>query len=103
MNTIALTGANEPTMNRVADLLRKACDTAGMKIDVRVGINDAHQASLVYQQHPTSELWRVGADDNRPELDYLVDRWIDDVTPQDLAISTSRALSQYVNKTRISA
>jgi hypothetical protein len=82
MKNIALTSANEHAMARVAELLLDASRArAGCPLAVHVGINDAHAASLVSQADATSELWRIGTDDSRPELDALVDREISDDTP----------------------
>lgn len=96
MQVIALTSANEPAMQAVATQLLTAASTGQLRLSVLVGVNDAHQAGAAFSGH--GELWRIGADESKPELDPLVDRAIDDSTPDRLAIETAQALRRFMTK-----
>jgi hypothetical protein len=100
MKTIALTGSNDIAVAKVAQLLIDASRTGGFPLQVHVGVDDAHQAATITASAPNSEIWRVGFDSTRPELDPLVDRMITDAGPfADTAADTARALRAFMHKT----
>lgn len=96
MRTIALTGANEPAMQSVAEQLLESAAAGGFQLSVLIGIKDANEATAVCHSH--GELWRVGDDDSKPELDALVDRAIDDSAPGRTAIEAAQALRRFMTK-----
>ena len=101
MKVIALTSADENTMAAVAEQLVAASADRGLQLSVLIGIRDAHEAQAVYATH--GELWRIGTDDSKPELDALVDRTLSDTHFQRLPHHVEHALERFLNKTRISA
>lgn len=101
MKIIALTSANEAAMAQAAEQLLEAIADGQLQLSVSVGITDAHAASAVYSGG--GELWRIGEDDQRPELDALVDRTIDDTTPARLAHDIGQALGRFVGKLQVAA
>jgi hypothetical protein len=101
MNMIALTSANEAAMTAVATQLIRASGAAPFPLALMVGIKDAQEAQAIYSGG--GELWRVGEDDTRPELDALVDRAIDDSSPDRMAREVDQALQRFLGKTRVAA
>lgn len=101
MKIIALTSANEAAMAAVAEHVLAAAQAQGLQLTVSVGIQDAHAAQAVYREG--GELWRIGEDDSRPELDALVDRVISDAGPFKMREDVEKALSRFLGKTRVAA
>jgi hypothetical protein len=99
MRVIALTSANEPAMQAVATQLLQASTDGGLQLSVIVGVNDAHEAQAIYCGG--GELWRIGDDDTKPELDALIDRAIDDSSPARAAAETATALRRFCTKQHI--
>lgn len=99
MNYIALTGANEATLSAVAEQLIRASGARPFPLALMVGVKDAQGAQAIYAGG--GELWRIGQDANTPELDYLVDRTIDDTAPAHMAHEVNQALHGFLNKTVI--
>jgi len=98
---IALTSANEAAMKAVATQLATAAVARRLQLAVHVGVNDAAQAEILYREG--GELWRIGDDDSRPELDALVDREIDDSSPGRMAADADQALDRLLGKVRVAA
>lgn len=101
MKMIALTGANENTMAAACEQLLSASTHGDLKLSVAVNVHDAVGAQVVYADG--GELWRIGPDDSRPELDVLVDRQLADDTPARLEAEVDRALARFLGKTRVAA
>jgi hypothetical protein len=102
MKIIALTSADEAAMAAVAEQLLNASRTRALNLSVLIGIDNAHQAQAVYAEN--GELWRIGDDDTRPELDVLVDREIvNHPQPAHLEILIDQALQRFLGKTRVAA
>ncbi len=99
MKVIALTGANPITLHQVHTQLLQAITHAGVRASVLADVRNAHEAQAVYGEG--GELWRVGDDDTKPELDVLIDRTLPDATPERLADATRQALHRFLNKTNI--
>jgi hypothetical protein len=96
MKVIALTSANEAAMQSVATQLLQAATAGQLRLSVMVGIKTADEAQAIF--HGQGELWRVGEDDSKPELDALVDRAIDDSAPARMAAETAQALRRFVTR-----
>jgi hypothetical protein len=97
MKTIALTSANEAAMSVAAEQLLRTSGKIGQPINVLLGIHTALEAQAVYSGH--GELWRIGHDEDTPELDSLVDRFIDsDCTHEELLFRVDAALVEMLNK-----
>jgi hypothetical protein len=102
MKIIALTSADEAAMAAVAEQLLTASRVRALNLSVLIGIDNAHQAQAVYAE--CGELWRIGDDDSRPELDALVDREIvNHPHPTHLEILIEQALQRFLGKTRVAA
>jgi hypothetical protein len=101
MKVIALTSANEAAMQAVATQLLQAATAGRLQLSVLVGVTDAHEASAVYASG--GELWRVGEDESKPELDAMIDRAIDDSSPDRLAAETATALRRFCTKQHIAS
>jgi hypothetical protein len=101
MKTIALTSANEPAMEAVAHQLLAASMAQDKPLHVILGVDTAFQAQVVYSGG--GEIWRIGQDDSRPELDALIDRAIDDSAPARMAHEVDQALHRFLNKKAIAA
>jgi hypothetical protein len=99
MRVIALTSANEPAMQAVATQLLQASTDGGLQLSVIVGVKDAHEAQAIYGDG--GELWRIGDDETKPELDTLIDRAIDDSSPARVATETAQALRRFMTKMHI--
>jgi hypothetical protein len=95
MKVIALTSANEPAMQAVATQLLEAAHAGQLPLSVMVGVKSAQEAQAVFQGH--GELWRIGHDGSKPDLDVLVDRIIPDGAADRMAIATARALRHFVS------
>lgn len=96
---IALTSANEQTMATVAEYLIARATRECVPIVVHIGVNNAFDAQAIYVT--AGELWRIGEDDSRPELDVLIDRAI--VDGPRLIANVDEALHRFLNKTAIAA
>jgi hypothetical protein len=92
MKVIALTSANEAAMQAVATQLLETAHAGQLQLSVMVGITCAQEAQAVFQGK--GELWRVGLDSGKPELDDLVDRTIS-ATRGRMAIDTARELRRF--------
>lgn len=101
MRMIALTSAGEATMATAAEHLLARITARGIAAAVTVGISTAHEAQAVYAEH--GEIWRIGDDSTRPELDALVDRAIDDSTPARMLSELDAALHRFCSKTQVAA
>jgi hypothetical protein len=101
INYIALTSANEPAMSAVAEQLIRASARAPFPLALMVGVRDAQAAQAIYADG--GELWRIGDDDSRPELDALVDRTINDSEPELMARQVNVALDRFLGKVRVAA
>lgn len=101
MKIIALTGALESTLHAAAKQLLRASVTGNLQLSVLVNIKDAAEAQAVYCDH--GELWRIGHDDGKPELDALVDRTVDDGTPEDLQRNLDAALQRFLGKVAVAS
>ena len=99
-HVIALTGAHEAAMTAAAKRLLQHANVRHLQLSVLVGIRTAHDAQAIYSNG--GELWRVGQDDGHPELDFLLDRWIDDA-PEVFIDRLDAALEEFLGKTRIAA
>lgn len=99
MRVIALTSANEAAMQAVASQLLRAASTAQLPLSVMVGVKNAEEAQAVFSG--AGELWRVGLDSGKPELDALVDRDICDASPVRLASETAQALRCFVTRAHL--
>lgn len=97
---IALTSANESAMKAAAEALLTAAAARKVQIAVVVGVDTALDAEAVYRS--SGELWRIGADETRPELDFLVDRWLEG-NPGTIRHDVHHALDQFLCKPRIAA
>src|SRR5205085_3692218 len=91
--------ANEAVMQAVAGQLLQAAHEGQLQLSVLVGVKDAHEAAAVYAGG--GELWRIGEDESKPELDAMVDRAIDDSSPARTATETAIALRRFVTKRHI--
>jgi hypothetical protein len=94
MQVIALTSANEAAMQAVATQLLETASAGQLQLSVLVGINSAQEAQAVFQGK--GELWRVGLDSSKPELDELVDRTIS-ATRGRMAVDTARELRRFMD------
>lgn len=99
MKIIALTGASAITLQLVHAQLLQAITHAGVRASVLADVRTAHEAQAVYGEG--GELWRVGDDDTKPELDVLVDRTLPDDSPERLIDATRQALHRFLSKTNI--
>lgn len=75
MIAIGLTGMQPDTQCLVAAQLLQRVTEKGKPISVCLGIVAAEHAGVIYAGG--GELWRIGQDPSRPELDPHVDRVID--------------------------
>ena len=100
MKVIALTSANEHAMQSVATQLLQAATAGQLQLSVMVGVKDAGEAQAIFAGK--GELWRIGDDETKPELDALIDRAIDDSTPARLASDTAQALRRFMGRTNAS-
>jgi hypothetical protein len=101
VRTIALTSASDAAISAVTHQLLAAAAGQQLRLNVLQGVKTALEAQAVYMEG--GELWRIGDDEDKPELDALVDRNLDDVTPEVLANETAWAWTEFVNKTRVAA
>lgn len=101
MRVIALTSANEAAMHAVASQLLQAASTGQLPLSVMVGVKNAEEAQAIFSG--AGELWRVGLDSGKPELDALVDRDISDMSPVRLATETAQALRRFVTRGNLQA
>jgi hypothetical protein len=99
MQVIALTSANERAMQAVAAQLLGAATTGQLRLSVLVGVKTAHEAAAVFQGG--GELWRIGPDNGKPELDPLVDRAIDDTAPGRMASEVAQGLRRFMTRAAI--
>lgn len=93
MKIIALTGADHDAMSRVQERILET--TAPARVSVIRGVNTAHEANLVYSSD--GELWRIGLDSSRPELDALVDRHIQ-ADEGHLIAQVDRCIAEFLRK-----
>lgn len=96
LRVIALTGANQAALSAVATQLLQAASAGSLSISVMPGVATADEAAAIFNGR--GELWRVGEDESKPELDYLVDRAIDDSSPARMAVETAQALRRFLTK-----
>lgn len=96
MQVIALTSANEAAMSAVAEQLLAAASAQQLQLSVMVGIEDAFGAEAVFTG--LGELWRIGVDESKPELDDLVDRWINDEAIAALPAIVDQELARFLQR-----
>lgn len=101
MKIIALTSANEPAMSAACKQLLAAATHHRLQLSVLLGVKTALEAQAVYAD--SGELWRIGVDDSKPELDTLIDRAVDDSSPERMAREVDQALQRFLNKTVVAA
>lgn len=101
--TIALVSANEAAITAASHQLLEAAAGQRVQLALLQGVTTALEAEAVYSGG--GELWALGADatDAYPELTALVDRTIEDGSPQLLDAGVDQAFRQFVGKTRIAA
>jgi hypothetical protein len=76
VNYIALTGSDMHAMAAAAEILLEQLVAAGIACAVLLYVNDLEQAAAIratLRAGDVGELWRIGADSLRPELDGCVD------------------------------
>jgi hypothetical protein len=96
---IALTSANEPALETVTPWLLDAAAKKRLRIQVLQGVKVAAEATSIYSQG--GELWRIGEDASKPELDALVDRAIDDSSRLRMAADCATAFDSFLSKARV--
>lgn len=101
MRMIALTSADESAMQAVAMQLLHAATARSLALGVLIGIKTRQEADALYSQG--GELWRIGHETGRPELDTLVDRALDATTPGRLVGEVDQALAHFLGKRRVAA
>jgi len=102
MSCIALTGRDRPAMNAVAELLTARISVKGLAVTLFLDVRDAGEAQAI--QRKGSELWRVGQDLTRPDLDQLVARHIDTSCSQaQLTERVDHAFGLFLGKAGVSA
>lgn len=74
LRAIALTGRDAAAMATVAQQLTLRSTERNLGLSLYLDVRDVNEANAVYTAG--GELWRVGYDLTRPELDKLVDRLI---------------------------
>lgn len=99
--TLALTGAMETSITAAAHQLLELAARDGVQLALLQGVSTAHEAQAVYAD--SGELWRIGADESKPELGFLVDRWIQSDDMQQLHANIAEAWGEFTGKTRIAA
>ncbi len=75
MNAIALTGRDRDAMDTVAQLLTTRITAKDLKTSLYLDVRSLAEAEAIYCAG--GELWRVGHDLTRPEIDGHIDRQID--------------------------
>jgi hypothetical protein len=79
MNVIGLTGANMRAMADVAEQLLALTAAARIAVSVILYVEDVDQVRILRANNlGLTEIWRIGRDRTRPELDLLLDAHIDD-------------------------
>jgi hypothetical protein len=99
MQVIALTSASEAAAAQAAEQLLLAAHDVQLQLTVMPYVTEAAQATSVYCGG--GELWRIGHDETKPELDPLVDRWIDDSTADKMRAGVDKALREFLQKKAI--
>lgn len=95
MKFIALTGL---ALADASAYLAQRVQREGLQISIFIGLETAADAENF--GHVSAEIWRIGADESRPELDFLIDRWIDGDTPEQLHAELDKALRAFLAKPR---
>lgn len=75
MNIIGLTGSNMRAMADVAEYLLAAVTQRDLHVAVMLYVENAHQVQLLRLGNTVgiTEIWRVGIDARRPDLDRHLD------------------------------
>ncbi len=75
---LALTGANPIAQAQACELVLDHAKRAGVNIFVAMYCDCAEQIQAIATHGHLVEVWRIGADAGRPELDALVDAQLTD-------------------------
>lgn len=81
LRAIALTGRDSTAMAAVAQLLTLRSTERSLGLSLYLDVSDVAEANAVYTAG--GELWRIGYDLTRPELDPLIDRQIESATDEE--------------------
>lgn len=80
LRAIALTGRDSTAMAIVAQQLTLRSTERNLGLSLYLDVREVAEANAVYTAG--GELWRIGYDLTRPELDNLVDRQIESATDE---------------------
>jgi hypothetical protein len=75
---LALTGANHKAQALACELVLVHAKRAGVKIFVAPGFDCPEEIEALRTRGHLVEVWRIGADPDRPSLDHLVDAHLTD-------------------------
>jgi hypothetical protein len=100
MKAIGLTGCDGANQALVAAQLLDRFTTRGLQISVCIGVVTREDAYVI--AHGGGELWRVGHDPARPELDPLIIRWVDTYGElDDLIARVDERLAEFLGKQQL--
>lgn len=99
MNAIGLTGANPATLEAAAAVLLSIITDAGQPVTLFLHIEDVLQATALRRNTlGLTEIWRIGADTTRPDLDAarMVHETVDDSDPRGMRLQLYLNLCRFL-------
>lgn len=100
MNVLGLTGRNMEAMADVAEVLLQHVTNSGHSVAICLYIENAAQAvALRRNAIGLSEIWRIGPDASRPDLDEarLIEATLDDSDPARLRELALQHLTRFLH------
>lgn len=91
---LALTGANPISQAKACELVLDQAKRAGMKIFVAMYCDCPEQIQAIGQHGHLVEVWRIGQDSSKPDIDHLVNVHITD-SPADMPSAIARQLQTF--------